>query len=228
MLYTKEDVIDYIRMHLKIISVIKLEVLLKIVLNYYYPSLTENSALMIMREMQNKRYLLLSEDGYVMTTGAYVKMTGDIFYNQLLHNYTYRVKAGLDYTKSRDGINPIDCLAVYAELIPYSENLVIGKGVWDVVFNTVEHDGELAKLYCVKKFPDGYESVYADSLKMAEYNYDPVDKVQIRRVALFDNPERSYLTPRGYGFTTIACVNYESEMLFDILEVNEWSDAWDK
>lgn len=228
MLFTENDVIDYIRYHLTIVPVMTIGIIRKMCENYFYPLLTDEAVDVILRKMQSYRYLLISEDGYIMTRGAYVKLTGDRFFNNLLKGYTFRVRRGLDYTQSREGTKILDCLWVYADMIPYSENLMVNKGGWDVTFTTKQHDNVPPRIYNVENFERGTESINAERLRLQEKDNKPNDIKCIRRMALFQNPDRTYLSPVGIGITSIACIDHEEESHFCVLENIPLDKAWEE
>lgn len=221
------DLMQDIRSVLDDVSVIKKDIVEKILLNKYSPHVSVAYVDMIMRKMQARNDLLLSSDGYVMTRGAYVRITGDRFFNELKIGYNEKVKDGIDYTCSRDGTSIIPCMYIYADLQPYSEYLLKNKEGWDISFITVEHDEKPSRLYSVAYFAKGYESIKAELLLMSERGLEHVEKERIRRIALFENPEMSFLSPKGIGITSVACLDENEQCGFRVIRAIPADEAWD-
>lgn len=222
----KDDVIQDVREFLQNVPVVRTYTLARMLVRKCESEITYEYAYSLLREMQSRYMLLLSEDGYVMTRGAYLRMTGDKYFDNLLPLYNYRVKEGLNYATSSVGTGAIMSMMMYAELMPYAENPIVNRGGWDLIFNTKEHDGKKSRIFCVAYFKAGFESTKANILKMVERDEEYDGKELIRRIALFEDERMTFMTPKGIGFTTVAVVDLYDRSNFRIIEKIPVKEAW--
>lgn len=221
-----EETESFIKSVMNKVSVVTVELLCYMLKNQFEDTVNDSYIGFLLRHLQNDGILLLSEDGYVMTKGAYVSLTDDIFFDNLLPTASYRVKSGIDYSKSRDGIDCVDCMWFLATMLPKVSEYIINTGVWDLQFIVAPDEKHDARLYQVVKFKKGYEVAKSLLIESTQHIENERDRLQIRRIALFDDENMVFKVPKKCGFNFVAVTDSKQQQHFRILERIKVEDAW--
>lgn len=221
-----DDVESFVKSVMQNVSVVTYPLLCKMIENKFCGEVTTGFIELVLRRMQSHNSVLISKDNYVMTMGAYITITDDIWCNRLDKHSDKQVPLGIDYSLSRDGTEIIDCLWFLASMLPYVSEYVINSPVWNLQFIVPPDEGQDAKLYQVAKFTRGFEK--AKSLLIANTGMitDIVYREQVRRIALFDDESMAFITPEGLGFNIIAVVDENRLNHYRILEKRTNKEAW--
>ena len=86
----------FIRGILKKVPVMKMNQLVKALVNNY-EEMDESFAQSILFAIERKGYVLLSENGWALTQGAYLTITNDRFFDGIIKNRTYRLPDLIPY-----------------------------------------------------------------------------------------------------------------------------------
>jgi hypothetical protein len=195
-------------------------------------------ALDIITEAQNHGILLITENGYVMTKGAYFTMTGIRFndsgrvkkergkYNgKIDYDSDIRIHTPIRIDGGRTTDDMIDCMWVVASMMPDSIDFVASTGPWQVQFVVPEKENSLSKLYQVVHIKQGREIPTTTLLRNLPAIEGKEMRQQIRRIALIDDENFAWRMPK-IGFSHIAKVDEKSPDGFRILEKRSEKDAW--
>jgi hypothetical protein len=221
-----DDVEVFVKDVLKKLSVITQQLLRQMIVNKFENTVNDSYIAYVLRKMQNNNELFLTEDGYVLTSGAYIMLSDDKKFNEIHKEDFYSVKKGLNYEDSREGLDAVDCMWLLATMLPDVTEYVINSGVWDLQFIVPPNEEQNSRLYQVVKFKKGFETPKALLLESTCNVENIEDRACIRRIALFDDEEMAFRTPKKLGFNIIAVVDDTQRNHYRILKVIQNSEAW--
>ena len=217
---------DFVRKTLNKVHVMRLEQLLKIMqVKYTFP---REKCLEIVLDAQKDNYLFVSKDGYVLTRGFYLSLTGDKFSDSTeLSNYEHRIcfNIGPELEKQKGLIN---CLTVVANMMPISEDFFIPNEPWNVMFITPESftkpDANGQKfdscLYQLIYIPHVSIGTYCSMLERFKEE-EAEAKKRIKRIAVVEKAEDAPRIPY-VGFTNIVTVKEDNFKIIESRKDNPW------
>ena len=188
-----EEYETYIRKILKKVPLMRTEQM-EIMLMKTFEGTDRTLAGQILTAVQRRGYLLLSEDGWLMTKGIYVQLSGDTFYDGLLPQGQCRLPEmdGLCRDFWRGQTEP---MWVIADLAPSSNGFLMNCGVWDAAFITEDEEEKEAKIYELIWIPGRLERVKCELLRTLPEVKDKADRRLIVRIAVMENGVHAYKVP---------------------------------
>ena len=148
----------------------------------------------ILTAVQRRGYLLLSEDGWLMTKGIYVQLSGDTFYDELLPQGQCRLPE-MDALCRDFRRGQTELMWLIADLAPMSNDFLMSCGVWDAAFITEDEEEKEAKIYELIWIPGRLERVKCELLRTLPEVKDPADRRLIVRIAVMENGVHAYKVP---------------------------------
>jgi len=148
----------------------------------------------ILTAVQRRGYLLLSEDGWLMTKAIYVQLSGDTFYDGLLPQGQCRLPE-MDALCRDFRRGQTELMWVIADLAPSSNDFLMSCGVWDAAFITEDEEEKEAKIYELIWIPERLERVKCELLRTLPDVKDRADRRLIVRIAVMENGVHAYKVP---------------------------------
>lgn len=191
--------------------------------------LKDEDALNILGGLQRNRYLLLSQDGWAMTIGAYTQFANDKFFDKTITAPTeFAIPYDIGTILEKDNcINKdiIDCLWIVADMMPESKEFIISNYPWSICFDTsanAEHEGRIFQLTKVAK---GKERTRGEVFKsLPSIKSDGLKKC-IRRIAIVEDPQGAWEIPH-LGFYFICAVDESSPTGYRVIEKRTGDEVW--
>ena len=237
-----DEYYDFIKEIMRKVPALPIELLIIALMNYF-PELVPNSklALFILREIQRNGHILLSSDGWAITKEMYLFYTNDKGRNYNVNSATrLGDKIAVFSERNPDEIvkevsisdlisnkdkKVIDCLWIVFDLLPDSNDFVIGVDPWNVSFCT-EYDDDPGTCYQIIRINNEFKDCYQDILRYLPKMTDFYERENTFRIAIVDTPEDASKVPY-VGFRFICVLDNESETGYRIIEnreTNVWAD----
>ena len=245
------DYEDFIRNLLKKVPLMYTEQLI-IALKNTFNDVNDTLAASILLALQRRGYLLLSESGYVMTKGMYRKLTSDKFYDGITLNSDIRIpeeiykfttkkvaitngftkekwakdkRGTVDSFLDKNGKALLNCMWVIVDMLPSSENFILGNSPWNIVFDKEANEKSDGILYEVTYIPSNLMRVRCEALKQLPPIEDKEFRNQVRRIAIVDDESNIDLIPK-IGFSHICKLNPELDTRYEVIKKIDQSEAW--
>ena len=218
---------DFARHILRNVPLIKTEQLQLMIANQFQQDF--DSVNDVMFALQRNQIILMTSDGWSMTVGQYIRITGDRF---LRGRNSYDAPTdSLNRLQNMDGkcrkVNrPLSkSLWVVAEMLPDSANFIIAGSPWTVAFTSIPTEKRPSYLYQIAYIDKGYETTLAyllRSLPSIESNHL---RDSIRRICIIEEEEYAFKVPY-IGFTYIVTIDHESPTHYRVVETRSGKDRW--
>lgn len=189
----------------------------------------DEDAMNILKALQRNRYLLLSQDGWAMTIGAYMQFADDKFFDKIITASTefaipYDIGTKLEKDKCVN-TDLVDCLWIMADMMPDSKEFIIGNFPWSICFDTENDDTKESRIFQITKIPKGMGRTRNMLIKsLPAIDSDGLKKC-IRRIALVDDENDAWLVPH-LGFYFVCVVDEKSPTGYKIIEKRTGDEVW--
>ena len=191
---------------------IKVEQLI-LILKKYFKDVDETKANLILLEYQNKGYIMLSNDGWAMTKGKYVQITGDANYEKVKYDSNERIRDVDYYVVNNCDMKLIKCLWVLIDMLPSSLDFVLTNKPFQLTFFNKKKE-----LFQVIYIGQDEEDLRIEMLKQLPNDYFEDSKELIKRVAIMENTSHSWKIPEHIGFKYIVGLNDDTPTHYEIVE----------
>lgn len=212
----------------------------------YFPGCSEGFCLYVLQEMQNDNRLLLSNNGWAMTSHMYKMITNDRWLMGIdLHNDAHMpdvltvydseehkqiVETGTvddllgKLPNGRTKKKQIDAMWVASYLMPDSSNFIVNCSPWTMVFT--HEDDESGLLIEVMRLPAKGFSTNCEMLLDMNAPADETARKFIQRFALVDD-ERFIADVPKIGFKWVAVMDQTCDHGFRLMETRKLEHRWD-
>lgn len=224
MSFTIQNYQNTVREILDIIGVCRTKQLINC-LKKKYENLNDQEALEILQGLQRNRYLLLSQDGWVMTVGAYMQLANDKFFDKTITSPTefaipYDINQILNVNK-----NIVNSMWIVADMYPNSKNFVLSNSPWDICFTTPASKNKKGRLFQIMTIAKGEETSKIEMIKnLPEVSSESFREV-IRRIAIIEDEKLSWMVPH-LGFAFVCAIDEKSPVGYKILEKRTEEEVW--
>lgn len=226
-MFRNDDAVEVFVNHtLEHVSVMTLSLLRSMIVSNFGDTVNDEYIRFLLKKMQSHGELYLSEDGYVMTKGAYITLTNDTRLSNLNADSYYMVKRGINYEESRDGKDVIDCMWLLSTMLPHVSEYVINSEPWTLQFIVPPKEDTASRIFQVAKFNRGCETPKALLIESSQRELNLDERKHLRRIALFDDESMAFCTPKNMGFNIVAVVDELQPHHYRILEKKKNSEAW--
>lgn len=186
--------------------------------------INESFANSIITAMQCAGEIFISDDGWVMTKGAYVQVTNDRYYENVNWHHEYRV-FGIDKYCSKKYSDICSCLYILADLLPDADDFCEMNFPFNLAFVTKESETQPSLCYEVCYIPkakqDAMRYVFLDMPRIKDEDY----KRHILRIAIVENEDMVKKVPYC-GFKFICIMNDKSSSRYSVIEKRKTSEMW--
>ncbi len=202
-------------------GVLRTTTMINCLMNYFDTITSINDAIYVLQVIQDFSEVMLSDDGYIITKGTYLRIVDDPYMMNIRYGQQInKIPAGIVHLSQASDISMIECMPIIADLMPDSLNFIVTEFPWKLQFILDSRLYQVCRISTIEEIPF---SVLINSLpEFSDADY----KNHIRRIAIIDDPSQAYLIPR-IGFHAI-CVydptNIQKE--YQIIQ-KRGDDAWD-
>lgn len=216
---------NLIRSILRRVPLLKTRQLILCLKNCYSISKAESIHALIIA--QSHGYVMNSVDGYSMTSGQYVALTGDRFFDMVNYQSDKCIIKPISSIRDFCDRNLVDAMWIVADKMPQSIDFVVSNSPWFITFDTpIDSTNEIGCLYQITNIPREKELVRLQLLRsLAPIQYKNMRK-GIRRIAIIENEQHSFLIPR-IGFSHIVAIDEEDEAGYRVVEKRAEEGRWD-
>ena len=222
-----EDYEDFVKDLTRTVPLIKTEQLKLMIANYFSQPLESVDSVMF--ALQRNEVILMSVDGWSMTTGQYIRLTGDRFMQQrnILNDDVFNRLPKMDRI-CRDVNRPLSkALWLVADMLPDSKDFIIASQPWAVAFVTEEKKKRPSCLYEITYIAKGYEYNRCEMLKELPKIKSNHVKDGLRRICILDDEGYAFRVPY-IGFSYIVVIDHSRENHYRVIEkrgaVERWKD----
>lgn len=194
---------------------------LELALCKYFKDVDTADAKEIISRCQSKRYVLTSPDGWAMTRGVYVQLTGDSKYEYMKASSENMLPVMNNFVINSCNTERLNCLWVLIDMLPASMDFVVTHKPFQLSFTNKNNI-----LYeCI------YISSENESAKVEMLNLLPRDlfedaKSAIRRIVIMENPNNAIKIPKGIGVRYILAIDDSKKTHYRVVEKRE--NIWDE
>ena len=238
MIENYEEYEDFVKHVTRTAPLLKTEQL-RIMISRYFGQ-TMESIDEVLFALQRNQAILMSSDGWTVTVGEYIKLTGDRFLRRR-NNYEaygettdeYNRLIGMD-DKCSDVNRPLSkALWLVADMMPDSIDFAICESPWVVAFATPPYTAEESPngkeipslLYEITYIAKGYESTRTELLRVLPKIQSNHAKDGIRRICILDDPEYAFRVPY-IGFSHIVTMDPTSPRHYRVIETRKKDIRW--
>ena len=243
MIYGKDDYEELVRNMLKRVPVLRTQQL-NISLKKTFQGMTDAVASAILLSLQRQGYLLLTDDGWAITKGMYLKLTADKFFDEtrdrgremnklgsVIHTYEIdgsdriKTEASIDELMGQKMHDIVDCMWAAVDMMPDSEDFILSCPPFTVSFATPSDEDRDGKLFELIKINAGNEDATIRLLYDLPKIEDAEIKKIVNRVAIIENEAHAWKVPY-LGFSAICCLDKNEECGFRIIEKRNSEESW--
>ena len=185
----------------------------------YYANMTDELVKSILYKLQDHRVIMMSSDGWLMSRGKYVQLTGDSKFDSLTGGrYTLIPEIG-GYVENQCNMKLIYCLWVLIDMLPASLDFALTHKPFQISFMSKKRN-----LYEVIYIPEIEEPARFELL--SQLPSDLLDSVKnaIKRVVILENEKSKDQVPRGKGIKYILTLDDSFDSHYRVVEKRE--DNW--
>ena len=223
MIYNLEDYEEYVRGLLKKVPLMRTEQL-KICLRKTFVNMPEDVTQSILVAIQRRGYLLMSVDGWTMTKGIYVELTGDNAFKNHLSHGPFRLQEMNEICKNRNK-KIVDLMWLIADLSPSSEDFFFATSPWDIAFVDEGSEDKQSKIYEIIYVPERSENAKAEALRLLPKMEHKDDRAAITRIAVMENANHEWKIPHK-GFKFIVQIDHDSPKHYRVVKKREGEEVW--
>ena len=188
--------------------------------NQYETIQSINDAIYVLQVIQDFSEIMLSDDGYIITKGCYLRIVDDPYFLNIRYGQQInKIPAGIIHITNSSDIEIIECMPIVADMLPDSFNFIVTGFPWKLQFISNSKLYQICHVSTVEEIPFSILLNSLPEISNADY------KNHIRRIAIIDDPSHAYLIPK-IGFTAI-CIydpnNIQKE--YSIIQKRD-KDAW--
>lgn len=200
----------------------------------------EYRAMAVLERMQRRGKLILSQDGYAMTAGAYDDITGDRQKKNLNLSSSRYLKSVTPemLAKARESSDTRDCMWIVASMYPDVMHLSNNAGsLFNIMFVVPENPKRNlpSRFVEIIRFPAGMEAVFSAALFDAtlalkqgdsEFWNSPDRITRYVRIVLLSSADSLKYIPDRCGVNIVAVLDPESENHYTVIRSQTPEEAW--
>ena len=187
--------------------------------------ITEGEAEHILVTLQARERLIITKDGYVLTKPMYYSLTGDWVEEKLNVHGKVRMQADLQSLVPTYYTKYIECMPVVIDLMPDSNDFMVGRKPWLIQFIVEDDEGGSSKLYQITRVKKGSEVTEGIILRNLKDKLDAEERDSIRRIVVMEDPELSWRIPY-VGITHIVTNDDTESTGYRIVEDRTKENIW--
>ncbi len=202
-------------------GVLRTSTMINCLMNQYDTITSINDAIYVLQVIQDFSEVMLSDDGYIITKGCYLRIVDDpyllnIRYGQQIN----KVPSNIIRIAYPSDLAMIESMPIIADMMPDSFDFVVSGFPWKLQFISNSILYQICRISTSEEIPFGILLNSLPEFSDADY------KNHIRRIAIIDKPSHAYLIPK-IGFSAI-CI-YDSNDIrkeYKIIQKRD-ENAWE-
>ena len=194
---------------------------LVLALKNYFNDIDDKAALEILDKCQTKRVILLSEDGWALTRGKYVQLTGDDRYKYMNTDKEHMLPRLTNVIQEQCNMKLINCLWILIDMLPASMDFALTHKPFQISF--ISSKKELYEVIYIQK---DEEDAKLEMLKNLPSDLFDIAKKTIKRVVILENEQHAFKVPHGKGIRFVLALDHTRENHYRIIEKRE--KPWDE
>ena len=175
----------------------------------------------VLLALQGNQIILMTQDGWSMTPGQYIKLTGDRFLvaRNSWNSATDDLKRlpGMDDRCSRVNRPLSKCLWIVADMLPDSADFILAGPPFSVAFTTIPTEERPAYLYEIAYIDRGYETAGTELLRRIPKIKSNHVKKDIVRICVIEDEDYAFSVP-WIGFSHIVKIDADCPGHYRIVE----------
>ena len=222
-----EEYEEFVKHITRTAPLIKTEQLKLMIANYFSQTLESTDTVML--ALQRNQIILMSQDGWTMTVGQYIRITGDSF---LQRRNSYWAPTD-EYNRipnmnSRCSIinRPLsESLWIIADTLPDSLDFSLAASPWTVAFTSKPTEDRPSHLYEIAFIEKEYEFTRTEMLKIQPKITSNRVKNGLIRICILEDESYAFRVPY-IGFTHIVTIDHSKSTHYRIIETRKGKDRW--
>lgn len=233
MINNTEDYQKFIEYIINRCGVLRTNTLINCLMKYYANIESRADALYILRVLQDFTDMMLTDDGYAITKGCYLHLVDDPALLNMRYVDMEKLPADIIHINDPYDKNLLECMTIVADMMPDSRYFIVTGYPWMIQFivnvkgNPNEEGYRPSRLFQICRIENANEIPFSVLLNSLPEFSDAEYKEHIRRIAIIDNANQSYLIPK-LGFTAICTYDPDNiETEYKIVETRSQDVAWE-
>ncbi len=222
-----EEYEEFVKHITRTAPLIKTEQLKLMIANYFSQTLESTDAVMF--ALQRNQTILMSQDGWSMTVGQYIRITGDRFL-QGRNSYGASTDEFNRLPNMNDKCSVInkplsESLWIIADMLPDAIDFSLAASPWAAAFTSRATDDRPSHLYEIAFIEEGYEFTRTEMLKIQPKITSNHVKNGLVRICILEDESYAFRVPY-IGFTHIVTIDHSKPTHYRIVETRKGMDRW--
>lgn len=218
MIYDYDVYDDFVVGILKRISILYTEQLILALMNTYN-NVDRERAEMLLERLQKDNRVMLSVDGWAVTTGAYLKRTQDKLFRMSKYSGKYRIPVTFSEYVTDNDRKRADLFWIIVDMLPDSNGFMSALEPWSFVFVSKRSEKRTSKLFLLTKIDEGLEHLQVPAIAMNTDFSDKFFDENVRTIALFDDKD-AIEDVDTTNFSFVCTLNENTPRHYDIQKRN--------
>ena len=187
----------------------------------YYANMSDELVRSILYKLQDHRVILMSSDGWLMSRGKYVQLTGDSRYD-MLTNGSYTLLPDMKgYVDNQCNMKLINCLWILIDMLPASLDFTLTHKPFQISFMSKKRE-----LYQVIYIPTLEEPARFEMLRALPNDLLDDVKKAIKRIVILEDEKSADRVPQGRGIRFILVIDDSTKTHYRVVQKREniWED----
>ena len=187
----------------------------------YYAKMTDELVHSILFKLQDHRVIMMSSDGWLMSRGKYVQLTGDSKFERLTGGRYTLIPDVKGYVENQCDLKLVCCLWVLIDMLPASLDFALTHKPFQISFMSKKRE-----LYEVIYIPELEEPAKFELLRQLPNDLHDIAKKAIKRVVILENEKSTGQVPQGRGIKFVLTLDDSTKTHYRIVEKrdNNWDD----
>ena len=187
----------------------------------YYANMSDELIRSILYKLQDHRVILMSSDGWLMSRGKYVQLTGDSRYDRLTNGSYTLLPDMKGYVDNQCNMKLINCLWILIDMLPASLDFTLTHKPFQISFMSKKRE-----LYQVIYIPTLEEPARFEMLRALPNDLLDDVKKAIKRIVILEDEKSVDRVPQGRGIRFILVIDDTTKTHYRVVQKREniWED----
>ena len=187
----------------------------------YYANMSDELIRSILYKLQDHRVILMSSDGWLMSRGKYVQLTGDSRYDRLTNGSYTLLPDMKGYVDNQCNMKLINCLWILIDMLPASLDFTLTHKPFQISFMSKKRE-----LYQVIYIPTLEEPARFEMLRALPNDLLDDVKKAIKRIVILEDEKGADRVPQGRGIRFILVIDDSTKTHYRVVQKREniWQD----
>ena len=187
----------------------------------YYANMSDELIRSILYKLQDHRVILMSSDGWLMSRGKYIQLTGDSRYDRLTNGSYTLLPDMKGYVDNQCNMKLINCLWILIDMLPASLDFTLTHKPFQISFMSKKRE-----LYQVIYIPTLEEPARFEMLRALPNDLLDDVKKAIKRIVILEDEKSVDRVPQGRGIRFILVIDDTTKTHYRVVQKREniWED----